>query len=81
MDEKKIKETVLRELLKVAPEADLDQLDPSENIRESLDIDSFDYLNFLIALNDDLGIEIPESDYDRFSTLEGIISYISSRIN
>lgn len=81
MDEKKIKETVLRELLKVAPEADLDQLDPSENIRESLDIDSFDYLNFLIALNDDLGIEIPESDYDRFSTLEGIISYISLRIN
>ena len=81
MDEKKIKETVLRELLQVAPEADLDQLDPSENIRESLDIDSFDYLNFLIALNDDLGIEIPESDYDRFSTLEGIISYISSRIN
>jgi len=81
LDERQIKETVFRELRRVAPEADLNQLGPSENIRETLDIDSFDYLNFLIALNNDLGIEIPESDYDQFTTLEDIVLYISSRIN
>src|SRR3712207_8954836 len=39
-----------------------------ENVRETLDIDSFDHLNFLIGLHEALGVEIPEGDYGQLTT-------------
>lgn len=80
MNREQIRDNVFKSLKQVAPEAEINELDPAENIREALDIDSFDYLNFLIALNDKLGIDIPESDYDQLTTLDDIVSYIEQRI-
>ncbi len=79
MSENAIRETILSQLGKIAPEADLASLQPSENLREALDIDSFDFLNFLIGLHEKLGVEIPESDYGRLTTIEEIESYLSAR--
>jgi acyl carrier protein len=45
-----------------------------------LDIDSFDHLNLLIGLNEELGVEIPEADYGQLSTLEDIIRYVAARM-
>lgn len=81
MNKNQIREIVSNALNEIAPEADLDELNPGENIREALDIDSFDYLNFLIHLHDKLGVEIPESDYDQLTTLDDIVSYVYVRIN
>ncbi|HVC82272.1 MAG TPA: phosphopantetheine-binding protein [Chloroflexota bacterium] len=75
-----IKEAVLRGLGQIAPEADLGSLAPRANIRETLDIDSFDFLNFLVGLNQALGVEIPESDYDQLTTLDDIVGYLSAHI-
>jgi acyl carrier protein len=80
MTEAQIKETVLKGLGAIAPEADLRTLDPNANVRETLDIDSFDFLNFLIGLNDTLGVEIPEADYGQLATLTDIIAYLAARI-
>lgn len=66
-------------LAQIAPEADFDDLEGDEDIREALDIDSFDFLNFLIALNERVGVEIPEADYGLVNTLEGVTTYILSR--
>jgi acyl carrier protein len=63
-----------------SPEADLAGLVPGENLRESLDIDSFDFLNFLIGLHETLGVEIPEADYERLISLEDILRYLSARL-
>lgn len=70
--------TVLRALGSVAPEADLEHLKPNVSFREQLDIDSMDFLNFLIALHKELGVEIPERDYPKFSTLQGCMEYLTS---
>jgi len=67
-------------LHRIAPEADLDGLDPSEELRQALDIDSFDYLNFLVALSERFGVEIPESDYGKVTTLESLTHYLLQRI-
>ena len=40
MTETQIKETLLEGLGQIAPEVDLDTLDPNANVRETLDIDS-----------------------------------------
>lgn len=80
MTEEQIRKIVSRGLLQIAPEADLDGLAPDENLREALDIDSFDFLNFLIGLHETLGVEIPESDYEVLVTLNDLLRYLSARV-
>jgi acyl carrier protein len=80
MTEAQLKETIFKVLGQIAPEADLSTLGPDENVRETLDIDSFDHLNFLIGLNEALGVEIPEGDYGQLTTLADIVSYLSARL-
>jgi acyl carrier protein len=80
MTETQIKETILEGLGQIAPEVDLDTLDPYANVRETLDIDSFDFLNFLIGLHDAFGVEIPEADYGQLTTLADIVAYLRARV-
>jgi acyl carrier protein len=80
MSEQEIKAAVYKILRKIAPEADLDQVRPEENLREALDIDSFDFLNFMIGLHEELAVEIPEADYRKLSTLKELTSYLSDRL-
>lgn len=80
MSEAEIKAAVYKILRKIAPEADLDQVRPEENLREALDIDSFDFLNFMIALHEQLNVEIPESDYRKLTSLSELTRYLSVRL-
>lgn len=73
-----IRAAVLRALGGVAPEADLEHIDPNVGFRDQLDIDSMDFLNFVIALHKDLQVEIPEKDYPKLASLVGCIEYLSS---
>jgi acyl carrier protein len=81
MTEAQLKETVVKVLGQIAPEADLSTLGPDENVRETLDIDSFDHLNFLIGLHEALGVDIREGDYGQLTTLANIIRYLSARLH
>lgn len=77
----RINDIIFRLLGRIAPEADFETLDPHEDLREALDIDSFDFLNFLIGLNEIFGVEIPEADYGQLVTLADINHYLDERIN
>lgn len=79
LNQEELRVVIAETLAQIAPEADFDDLEDDEDIREALDIDSFDFLNFLIALNERLGVEIPEADYGLVNTLEGVTAYIMSR--
>jgi acyl carrier protein len=73
-----IRAAVLQALGSVAPEADLGHLQPDVGFREQLDIDSMDFLNFVIGLHKVLHVDIPEKDYPRLSTLRGCLDYLAS---
>ncbi len=60
----------------IAPEADLRRLQPHVNLRDQLDIDSMDFLNFVIALHKQFSLDIPESDYPKLTTLDGCVAYV-----
>jgi len=75
-----IRDTVLRMLGEIAPEADLGEIEPDVDFREQLDLDSMDFLNFVIAVDEELGIGIPESDYPRVATLESFVAYLAERM-
>ena len=80
MTETQVKDVIFKGLAKIAPEADLNVLAPDDNLREALDIDSYDFLSFLIGLSDDLGVEVPEADYGKLGTLRAMIDYLVARI-
>jgi acyl carrier protein len=73
-----IRAAVLRALGGVAPEANLEHLQPDVGFREQLDIDSMDFLNFVIGLHKELQVDIPEKDYPKLSTLRGCLDYLTS---
>jgi acyl carrier protein len=79
ISESAIREIIFKALKKIAPEANPQDLAPGENLREALDIDSFDFLNLLIGLHESLGVEIPEADYSKLTTLSDLVSYLSQR--
>lgn len=78
MTKDEIRAIVLRALGQIAPEADLSQLKPNLRIRDQLDIDSMDLLNFVIGLHKEFKVEIPEADYPKMATLDGCVDYLAS---
>jgi acyl carrier protein len=79
MTRDEIKNTVLRILSGIAPEADLTLIQPQVSFREQLDIDSMDFLNFAIGLNKELGVEVPEADYPKVASLDGCVEYVMEK--
>ena len=79
MSKNDMRRAVLEELSNIAPEADLDAIDPDADLREALDIDSMDFLNFVTALHHRLGVDIPETDYPKLFTLAKATSYLEAR--
>lgn len=74
-----LRESVLAALGAIAPEADLAALDPSEDLREALDLDSMDILRLATALHERHGVDIPEADYRHIVTLDGCVAYLVAR--
>jgi acyl carrier protein len=79
MNDAEIMAAIFSALRKVAPESNPELLSPDVNIRTTLDIDSYDFLNFLIDLHEQLDVEIPESDYGKLASLEDMRRYLASR--
>jgi len=80
MNEADIRAILQEELGNIAPEIDLRKLDPSADLREALDIDSMDFLNFVIALHRRLGVDIAELDYPKLVTLNGAVTYLEPKV-
>jgi acyl carrier protein len=78
MTKEEIRSTALRILGEIAPEADLNQLKPNVSFRDQLDIDSMDFLNFVIALDEELHVSIPEADYAKLSSLDNCVELLTS---
>ncbi len=65
-------------LREIAPEVDLDAIDPDLPLQEVTDMDSMDFLTLVTAIHDRTGIEIPVRDYPRLATLKLFVSYLMS---
>jgi acyl carrier protein len=75
-----LRATVLSTLKTIAPELDAAGVDPARSLRSQVDLDSMDWLNFLIALHARLGVEIPETDYGKLQTLDAILAYFAQKL-
>lgn len=66
-------------LAAIAPEADPARVGGDEDLREALDLDSMDFMNFVIGLSERSGVDIPEADTPRLRTLGGVIAYFADK--
>lgn len=63
----------------IAPEVDLARVKPDADLRDELDIDSMDFLRFVVELHARLGVEVPEKDYPSIRTLDSCVAYLVER--
>lgn len=79
MNEPEIKKTIIDLLKKIAPDSEPEKLQPDENIRTVLEIDSFDYLQFIVAMDEHFGIDTPEADYGKIETINSLTRYLMKK--
>lgn len=79
IDESAAREAVLAVLGEIAPEASADEVVGSEDLRQDLDLDSMDFLSFVIGLHKRLGVDIPEADYPKLFSFDGAVSYLAEK--
>lgn len=79
MTETELKTTIFNLLKKIAPDTDPQALQPDDNIRTTLEIDSFDYLQFIVSIDEEFGIDTPEEDYGKIQTLRTLTSYLAEK--
>lgn len=80
MSPEQLRSIVLQALSDVAPELEPENLDPKVELRNQLDLDSMDFLNFVVGLHKALNVDIPEADYRKLATLDACVAYLGARI-
>lgn len=80
MTRDEIRLIVIEGLGNIAPETDPAAIDLNADVRDALDIDSMDFLNFVIALHQKLRVDIPEADYPKLLTIAGATDYLAVKL-
>jgi len=75
-----IKKVVLEIIQDIDDEADLENLNPSDALRDQLDLDSMDFLDIVMELRKRYQIQIPEADYPQLATLDSCVKYLIPRL-
>jgi acyl carrier protein len=78
MNKEQARQTIFEVLGGIAPEVDPATVDDSSDLTEQLDLDSMDYLNWMLGINQATGVEIPQRDVSRFLTIDGAVEYLVS---
>ena len=79
MDESTIRDAISRTLASIAPEVSLEQIVATVPLRDQIDLDSMDWLNFIVGLHEQLHVDIPEADYRKLRTLNDLIAYLRAK--
>ncbi len=80
MDERATRDALFAVLRSIAPEATPGELAVDEPLRDQVDLDSMDFLNFLVRLHEKFGVDVPEADYAKLVTLNDFVAYLQARL-
>lgn len=80
MDRTQIRDQLLQALTEIAPEVDARTIADDRALRQQVDLDSADWLNFLVAVHERLGLDIPDAQAAKLSTLDKLVAYCADRL-
>jgi acyl carrier protein len=81
MNREELAGRVLQLLTDIAPDVDPATVIPGIDFRDQFDFDSMDTLNFAIALQRELGVEVPEAEYASLASLDKCVEYLQARLH
>lgn len=79
MTDQELHNLIEQTLFEVAPDLEGETIDPDRSFMDQFDLDSMDFLNFVIGLHKATEVEIPEADYPQISSMSDCVSYLKSR--
>lgn len=62
-------------------EVDADTISPEADLRETLDLDSLDYVDLVVVIESTFGFKVKPEDFVNIQTFEQFYSYISTKVN
>ncbi len=77
MTPEQARQTIKDILREIAPDSDPDTLGEDADIRDSLELDSLDFLNFVEELGKRSGRRIDEDDYPQLATLASGATFLA----
>ena len=81
MTRAEIQDTVIQALVSVAPEVGSATLKADVPLRDQVDLDSMDFLRFVMELHKQLGIAVPEADYGRLASVGDVVDYVAATLD
>jgi acyl carrier protein len=81
MTEDQVKQIVIDIIAEIAPDEDTSNIKPEIKLREQLDLDSMDFLDIVMELRKQHGIEVPEADYPELASLDSCAAYLTPKFN
>ena len=76
MTKEEIKHIILEIIAEIAPDEDLSDVQPGVRLRDQLELDSMDFLDIVMELRKQHGIEVPEDDYPELASLDSCAEYL-----
>jgi acyl carrier protein len=80
MNEHEVRAGVMAAIKAVAPEVEEGELAADRLLRDQVDLDSMDWLNVIVGFHERFGVDIPEEDYARLTTLNAIATYVLAKL-
>ncbi|MGA9252185.1 MAG: acyl carrier protein [Roseobacter sp.] len=75
-----IQTVILKQLYAIAPDIDINDINPSADLRDEFDIDSMDFLNLITALGKRYDLQMPEADYEQMRSLTDLVKYLQEKV-
>ena len=79
MTKEEVQKIVLEIIEEIAPDEDLSSIKPEVRLRDQLDLDSMDFLDIVMELRKQHGIEVPEEDYPQLASLDSCAEYLTPK--
>ncbi len=80
MTREEIKDTVIKIIKDIVPDEDCSDIDSAEKLRDQLDLDSMDFLDIVMELRKQYGLEVPEAEYGELETLDSCVNYLEPKM-
>ena len=80
MTDQDVSKALAEELYRIAPDVAADDTDPTADLRDEYEIDSMDFLKLVTALGKRFNLDMPEADYPKMQSFDGLAKYLQAKM-
>ncbi len=62
-------------------EVEAGKISPEANLKETLDLDSLDYIDLVVAIESNFSFKVKPQDFIGINTFQDFYDYVSNRVN